>query len=189
MWAFGALSCFAGELEEGVKFHERKDYAKAIRSFQGAAAKGNLEAQRRLGFMYYHGEGLVQDDKRAVTLFEKAAESGDIQSAFNLAKMYQYGMSVPQDDRRAATWYLKGAELGDPAAQFESSVTYYKGLGVPQDRIEAAKWWTLALMKGGEFAERIRPSVESAEGKLTPEEIAEGRRRAAEWPMAASVAK
>jgi hypothetical protein len=34
---------------------------------------------------------------------------------------------------------------------------------VPQDRTEAAKWLTLAMMKGGQFAEKIRPSVESAQ--------------------------
>lgn len=54
----------------------------------------------------------------------------------------------------------------------------YQGQGVTKDRIEAAKWWTIAMVPGGEGAEKIRASVESAEGKLTPAEIAEGRRRA-----------
>ena len=58
-----------------------------------------------------------------------------------------------------------------------------------RDPIEAAKWWTLAMMTGGAFAERIRPSVESAEGKLTQDEIAEGKRRAAEWVKARNVQK
>jgi TPR repeat protein len=95
--------------------------------------------------------------------------------------MYEYGMGVAQDESRAASWYRKAAELGDPVAQFSASVMYYKGQGVPQDRIEAAKWWTLAMAKGGEYAEKMRPSVESAQGKLSTEEIAEGKRRAAEW--------
>ncbi len=151
-----AMPSLAGDLEDGVKL-------------------------RRLGFMYYHGEGVRQDDKRAVELFEKAAEAGDVESTFNLGKMYEYGMSVAQDDARAAGWYRRAAELGDPAAQYNASIMYYKGQGVPLDRIEAAKWWTLAMMSSGEFAARIRPSVESAEGKLSAEEIAEGKRRAAEW--------
>ena len=188
-WALFVVPCFAGDLEEGVRFHERKDYAKAVSAFQKAAVKGNVEAQRRLGFMYYHGEGVSQDNKRAVTLFEGAAEAGDIQSAANLAMMYEHGMGVMQDDKRAAKWYGKAAESGDRGAQFNASVMYYKGQGVAQDRIEAAKWWTLAMMKGGEFAERIRPSVESAERKLTPEELAEGRHRAAEWIKARETRK
>ena len=176
-----AVPCLAGDLEQGVKFQQGKDYSRAITAFQRAAAKGNVEAQRRLGFMYYHGEGVRQDNKRAIALFEKAAEAGDIQSASNLAKMYEFGMGVQQDDNRAVIWYTKAAELGDPVSQFDASVMYYKGQGVPKDRVEAAKWWTLAMEKGGEFAERIRPSVESAQSKLTPEETDEGKRRAAEW--------
>ena len=50
------LPCFAGDLEDGVKFQEHKDHAKAAIAFRRAALRGNAEAQRRLGFMYYHGE-------------------------------------------------------------------------------------------------------------------------------------
>jgi TPR repeat protein len=181
VWILSVVPCLAGDLENGVKFHERKDYAKAVIALQKAVANDNAAAQRRLGFMYYHGEGVAQDNKRAVALFEKAAEAGDIESAFNLARMYEFGMAVEQDDKRAAAWYRKGAEMGDPGSQFGASVMYYKGQGVVRDRIEAAKWWTLAMLKGGEFAEDARRSVESAEAALTPEEIAEGKRRAAEW--------
>lgn len=184
-----AVPCFAGYLEDGIRSHERRDYASARSAFKKAAASGSAEAQRRLGFMFYHGEGVAQDSKKAVTLFERAAEGGDSESAFNLAKMYEFGMGVKQEDGRAAEWYRKGAEMGDPYSQFNASVMYYQGRGVARDRTEAAKWWTIAMMKGGEFAERIRPSVESAEGKLSPEEIAEGKQRAAKWIAARETRK
>ena len=45
--ALVAVPCLAGDLGEGVRFHERGDYAKAIGAFQRAAAKGEAEAQRR----------------------------------------------------------------------------------------------------------------------------------------------
>jgi len=193
--AVGALSalflipCFAADLEDGIKFHEHKAYAKAAIAFQRAAVSGNSEAQRRLGFMYYHGEGVAPDNRKAVMLFEQAAAAGDILSASNLAKMYEYGMGVAQDDTRAAAWYEKAANLGDPVSQFNTSIMYYKGQGVPQDRVQAEKWWTLAMMQGGEFAETVHRSVESAEAKLTPEEIAEGKRRAEEWVTARKTKK
>jgi TPR repeat protein len=181
---FFTTTCLASDLEDGVRAHERKDYAKAASAFEKAAAKGSGEAQRRLGFMYYHGEGVAQDNKRAVALFEGAVQAGDVESASNLARMYEFGMGVELDEIRATTWYRKAAEMGEPAAQFSTSVMYYKGQGVARDRVEAAMWWTLAMGHGGAFAESIRIGVESAEAKLTPEEIAEGRRRAAEWTKA-----
>ena len=182
--AFFLAPCFAGDLEDGIKLYEHKAYTRAAIAFQSAALRGNSEAQRRLGFMYYQGEGVTQDNNKAVILFEQSADAGDILSASNLAKMYEFGMGVAQDDARAAAWYQKAANMGDPLSQFNASIIYYKGQGVPQDRIEAAKWWTLAMMQGGEFARTVHRSVESAEAKLTPEEIAEGKRRAEEWVKA-----
>lgn len=78
-------------------------------------------------------------------------------------------------------WYLTAAELGEPNAQFSVSVMYYKGQGLPKNRVEAAKWWTVAMSHGPEWDKRFRPSVESAEAKLTAEENVEGQRRATEW--------
>ena len=179
--ALFAASCFAGDLEKGISLHGHKNYAGAMAAFGKAAAGGNAEARRRLGFMYYHGEGVAQDNKRAVTLFESAAKAGDAESARNLGTMYEYGMSVDQSDALAAAWYLKAAELGEPNSQFAVSVMYYKGQGVTRDRIEAAKWWTVAMSQGPVWERRIRPMVESAEAKLTADENAEGKRRAGEW--------
>ena len=175
------VSSIAGNLQEGIKLHERRDDAKAVVAFGQAAANGDLVAQRRLGFMYYHGEGVAQDNKRAVSLFEQAAMAGDFESARNLGTMYEYGMGVDQNDMRAVSWYLVAAELGEPNSQFAASVMYYKGQGVARDRVEAAKWWTVAMSHGPQWEYKFRPSVDSAEAKLTAEEKAEGRRRAAEW--------
>jgi len=186
---FGALfvvTCFAGNLQDGISLHERKDYAGAAVAFEKGGANGDREALRRLGFMYYHGEGVAQDNKRAVALFESAAKAGDGESARNLGTMYEHGMSVEQNDALAASWYTVAAELGEPNAQFAASVMYYKGQGVTRDRIEAAKWWNVAMSQGPKWERRIRPMVASAEEKLTAEEIAEGRRRAADWLKARS---
>ena len=154
-----------------------------------AIASDSAEAQRRLGFKYYHGEGVAQDNQRAVTLFEKAASAGDVQSASNLGMMYEFGMGVTQDNAQAAAWYRKAAEMGDSDAQFRASVMYYKGQGVPEDRIEAVKWWTLATMENGHFSNARRPQIQSAESKMTPADVAEGKRRAAEWSKAREAAR
>jgi uncharacterized protein len=184
-----AAHCFAGDLEDGARLYDQKRFGQAVAAFQKAAVAGNAQAQRRLGFMFYHGEGVAQDNRRAVILFETSANSGDALSASNLGMMYEYGIGVDQDYARAASWYLKAAELGDPRSQFTTSVVYYKGQGVPQDRVEAVKWWTLAMMNGdAAVGEMVRRSVESAQSKLTPEQNAEGERRAQEW-LAAHQAK
>jgi len=61
--AFAAISAFAGDLEDGMKFFESKDYARAISSFRNAATQGNADAQSMLGVMYHGGQGVSQDYK------------------------------------------------------------------------------------------------------------------------------
>jgi uncharacterized protein GlcG (DUF336 family) len=120
--------------------------------------------------------------ERNPVAMEKAARAGDAESAYELGKVYEYGLlGATQDEARSAQWYRTAAEMGHRLAQFEASVGYYKGQGVAQDKVEAAKWWTLAMANGASVPEWMRVSVESAEAKLTPGEIAEGRRRAREW--------
>ena len=115
---------------------------------------------------------------------QKAARSGDVEAAYDLGKMYEFGLAgAPQDDVRSLQWYRQAADKGHRAAQFQMSVAYYLGNGVAKDRAEAAKWWTLAMRDGGRYAEIIRPTVESAQAKLTADEMSEGQRRAAAWQL------
>jgi TPR repeat protein len=120
--------------------------------------------------------------ERSPAAMEKAARAGNVESAYELGKVYEYGLlGATPDESRSARWYRAAAELGHRSAQFEVSIGYYKGRGVAQDKAEAAKWWTIAMANGASVPEWMRASVESAEAKLTPEEIAEGKRRAREW--------
>jgi uncharacterized protein len=176
-----ALPVLAGDLADAIRLEERGDFARAAKAYERAAAKGEGEAARRLGMLHYHGTGVAKDSLKAASLLKGAAEAGDAEAPMLLAKMYQYGMGLAPDEAEAARWFRKAAEAGDPVAQFELSVAYYQGNGVPKDRTEAAKWWTLALRSGGRYAEAIRPSVDSAEAKLTEAEREEGRSRAERW--------
>ncbi|MCX7246276.1 MAG: hypothetical protein NTX31_01140 [Burkholderiales bacterium] len=83
--------------------------------------------------------------------------AGDLEDGVRLYDQRRYAPSI--------TAFEKAAAGGNAQAQ----------------RAEAAKWWTLAMMNGGTVAEMVRRSVESAQSKLTPEQNAEGERRAQEW--------
>ena len=149
-----------------------------------AAAAGTSDASqlRREAFRYYKGEGVKQSTSHAIEYFEKAARSGDAESAYHLGKIYEYGMGgAAADAARAASWYRTAADLGHRRGQFEASIAYYKGHGVDVDRAEAAKWWTLAMKPEDDYARLVRGNVQSAQAKLTPEETAEGSRRAGAW--------
>jgi TPR repeat protein len=181
MAAILPLASIASEVERGVALERSGAFARAADVFERAAAHGDAEARRHLGMMYYRGEGRQADTAKSIALLGQAADGGDAEAAILLGKMFQYGMGTGVDDAAAARWYTRGAELGASDSQFEASILYYKGVGVARDPAEAVKWWTLAMRRPSGFARAIRPQVESAESKMAPAEVAEGRERAQRW--------
>ena len=103
--------------------------------------------------------------------------------------MYAKGEGVPQNYAEAAKWYRLAAEQGDASAQSFLGVMYFKGDGVPQNYVAAYKWLSLSAAQGDQLAARNRGIAMSV---MTPAQIAEAQKQAAEWlPRAptASLAK
>ena len=68
-----------------------KDLEKAVFSFEKAAEHGHAEAQFRLGWIYYYGDGVPEDLEKAVFWFKKAAENGHINAPHALDNINRIG--------------------------------------------------------------------------------------------------
>ncbi|WP_440997831.1 tetratricopeptide repeat protein [Arhodomonas sp. SL1] len=53
------------------------DYQQAFPALQRAAESGQARAQYAVGYMYYYGQGVGQDDRRAMQWIRRAADGGD----------------------------------------------------------------------------------------------------------------
>jgi len=116
----------------------------------------------------------VEEAKRT----RASAETGDPYGQRQLGMFYEYGIGVTQDHAEAARWYLKAAEQGDAEAQHRLGVMYYYGQGVPLDYVQADMWFILAAAGGYDGAPENRDHIETL---MTPGQIAEARKLAAEW--------
>jgi len=92
--------------------------------------------------------------------------------------MYRNGDGVPQNYIEALRWFKLAAEQGDSRAQFSLGLMYYDGSGVPQNYVQAHKWLNLSAANGDEKSKEFRDEVG---GKMTPSQIAEAQKLAAEW--------
>ena len=168
--------------QEGLKLWDGKGVAKdppeAVTFFLLAAEQGNLDAQAYLGAAYRTGTGVDKDLVEALRRFRFAAERGDPRSQGVVASMYGNGEGVPRNLPEAAKWYRLAAEQGFVRAQAILGAMYYLGQGVPKDPVEAYKWLHLAAQKGDAAAVKDRGLVSQ---KMTPEQMAEGRKRAAQF--------
>ena len=176
----GGLAYFSSvALQERKAAYQETEFVKQLRQ---SAEQGNADAQARLGLLYYRGRGVRQDYVEALRWSRQAAGQGDAVAQFTLGFMYAKGRGIPQDLAEAARWYRKAADQGHADAQSSLGLMYDKGQGVPRDSVEAHKWLSLAAARAGAADVKVFSNARDLVAKkLTPRQIAEARRRAAEW--------
>ena len=130
--------------------------------------------------------GLVHGQTAAeVAELRARAEQGDAYAQFDLGVMYDTGRGVPQDAAEAVRWYRLAAAQGHANAMFDLGFMYGTGRGVPQDYVQAHMWRNLATSRLTDenrgVAVRGRDTLASL---MTPDQLAEARRRAREWDAA-----
>ena len=168
----------AGAFEDGFAAYRSEDYPTALRLWMPLARQGDAGAQFNLGIMYANGRGVPQNDAEAVKWYRLAADQGDAGAQSNLGIMYANGRGVPQNDAEAVKWYRLAADQGDAGAQSNLGIMYANGRGVPQNYVLAYMWSNLASAGGNAYGGKNRDEVAA---KMTPAQIAEAQRLAAEW--------
>ena len=153
MLLMAAEAVDAADFDAGMEANNRGDYATALREFRPLAEQGDAGAQNALGFMYYSGWGVPEDNQQAVSWYRKAAEQGNAQAQARLGFMYDNGKGVPEDDRHAVSWYRKAAEQGNDYAQIRLGFMYDNGEGVPEDDRHAVSWYRKAAEQGNAYAQ------------------------------------
>ena len=118
-------------------------------------------------------------DRKPIEEVKVKAEAGDAESEVELGLRYDKGEGVVKDHAEAAKWYRKAAEQNDADAQYNLAICYERGDGVAEDWVEAYKWLLLAARQGHEAPKEHMTLLESK--LLTPEQIAQGQKRAREF--------
>jgi TPR repeat protein len=149
---------------------------KDLDAFLLRAKAGDSYAQWRLGFIYEQGLGVPVDYVESARWWRMAADQGHAGAQFSIGYCYGRGEGVPRDPVEAAKWFRKSAIQGNAAAQRFLGVAYAKGLGVAKDESEAYAFFTLAETDD-QYAHGYLVDLTS---RMTPEEIAQGRRRVKE---------
>ena len=144
-----------GNYQDGRKAYNRGDYATALKELLPLAEQGHAGAQYFIGYMYYKGQGVVQNGAETVKWLRHAAEQGDVKAQYLLGYMYYKGQSIGQDSEEAQKWLRHAAEQGHAKAQFYLGEMYYKVKTVGQDEEEAVKWVHKAAEQGLDRAQYL----------------------------------
>ena len=154
----------AQTMDDATKVIAAGRHADAAKMLQPLADGGDPRAQYELGNLYYHGQGLPEDEKLALFWWKKAAAYGHVESMYQLANAYLFGTEaakfVPDPDREAAIWYFQAASAGHVEAQYHLGLLFLAGKGVVDNRQEASRWFRQAAKSGHEDAKKALRSME-----------------------------
>ncbi|MCK9283264.1 MAG: sel1 repeat family protein [Rhodocyclaceae bacterium] len=158
------LTATADSLKEALQAYETGHYSQAIQLLTPLANQSNSQAQFRLGMMYYHGQGVPEDEKLAVYWLKNAATHGYIDAMFELGNAYLLGNQaaklVSDPDREAALWYFQAASAGHAEAQYHLGLLFLAGKGVIESRKDAVVWFKKAAALGHVEAKRAAGRIE-----------------------------
>jgi hypothetical protein len=179
----GADHMLADMYEKGTVVPQ--DFTESVRWLRKAADLEDRVAEYSVGVAYGLGRGVPLDHAQEAQWYHKAADHKYAPAQFNLGYAYENGLGVPQDREQAVLWYRKAADQGNASAQVNLGVAYANGAGVPADPVEAYKWISIAVPGASRDNQSqwitIRDTVAA---RLTPEQLADGQRRAREWMSA-----
>lgn len=116
--------------------------------------------------------------------FYGALENGDPGAETKLCSFFSRGNPLypgdayPQNYAKAMMWCRRAADEGYAEAQFRIGQMYWRGEGVPKDLVQSYMWMLLAAKQNPRVVAQNIPVMERF---LTPDQVAEAKRRASEW--------
>lgn len=151
------------------------DIPQAVKLYEQAAAKGNLEAICRLGECYLNGLGVEQDKTQAFEFFFQAAQGDLAMAQFALAECFAQGIGTPQDEQAAFYWYRQSALRYDPRGMLAAGRCYLNAQGTERDIKQAIIFLEQAAANGMtqalellEEARRMPQAMELPQARPTP---------------------
>lgn len=115
------------------------------------------------------------------------AKAGDSTAKYTLGVIYVQGKGAPPDLKKGLKWLREAANEGHPSAQYSLGVMNATGQGMPQNAVRSLMWFSISgrntnqnpvlRMKTISVAASVRKA-------MTPEQIKEAERLAAEWQPA-----
>lgn len=123
-----------------------------IAQLQRSAENGDAEAMTELGYCYYFGKGVKEDNDKAFMWLSKAVDANCPKAFYWLGCCYEYGYGTDKNMEKAVELYSKGADLGDPSSMNSLAICLKNGDGVLMNLGRAIYWYTKAVEHGNSSA-------------------------------------
>jgi serine/threonine protein kinase len=120
-------------------------YADAVPLYDKLCAQGDQAACVSLGWAYFYGNGIQQNDVHGMDLWSKACDAGNGSGCGTLAVVYRLTGSSAA---KALPFAEKGCSLNDADSCFTLGLDYWNGSAVTQDQEKAREFLQKACKLG-----------------------------------------
>jgi TPR repeat protein len=145
---------FADPLADANAAVGRGDFTAAAPLYRTLADKGNVAAQKQLGYLYEIGAGVERDWVKAAEWYGKAADTGDDSAAAALGYLGRNWVRMnPGGNQAIYALVEKAAKMGNAKAQFTLGLMNYRIGDLSFDKAsgnldEALVWYRRAADQG-----------------------------------------
>jgi TPR repeat protein len=189
--AAASRPALADPLADANAAEARGDFAAAVLLYRSLAEKGNVGAQKRLGYLYEIGAGVERDWLKAAEWYSKAADAGDDGAAAALGFIGRNWVRMnPGGNQAIYALVEKAAKMGNPRAQFSLGLMNYRigdlSFDATSGNLDEALIWYRRAAEQGDVHSEIVVALAYAKGIG----VAQSEVEAYKWyDLAASLAK
>ena len=189
--AAASTTTLADPLADASAAEGRGDFAAAVLLYRALAEKGNVGAQKRLGYLYEIGAGVERDWLKAAEWYSKAADAGDDGAAAALGFIGRNWVRMnPGGNQAIYALVEKAAKMGNPRAQFSLGLMNYRigdlSFDATSGNLDEALTWYRRAAEQGDVDSEIVLALAYAKGIG----VAQSEIEAYKWyDLAASLAK
>ena len=155
-----------------LQYHKKKNYQEALKCYTKAAEKGHIDAESKIGILYYD-IGILHHNKQdyweALEWFIKAAEKGHTDAESKIVTYYHDELIMERNIKREQRAMLLEAQQGHALSQYIFGEIMYEA-----KRYEEAYYWLSLAKKKEKNLEQQHywlPLVKKKEKNLEQREV------------------
>lgn len=128
----------------------QQEYEQMIVSYRKCAERGDKNAMKLLGDLYYQGaSGIEQNAADALPWWEMAVENGNYTLASKVGYAYFSGEGCKKNEKKALQYYLLATDYTvDADAEYTVGLFYENGIGCHANNRKAIPYYELAALRG-----------------------------------------
>lgn len=140
----------------GIKYYKKSQYKQALFKLERASNLNNANALKKMGDIYYNGNGVKNDYKKAYNYYILSEKNGNKSIYYDIGLMLYYGQGCENNYIKAMEYFKQSSDINnDNRSQYMLMLMFKKGISVEKNPIEELRFLKLSAQNGNNEAQYL----------------------------------